>query len=250
MSDLKISTLIIDDEELARSIIKTFAEEIEWINIVGECKNGFDGIKKINELKPQLIFLDIQMPKLTGFEMLELLDEKPQIIFSTAYDEFAIKAFEQNAIDYLLKPYSKDRFVEACKKAKEKIENNVTEKEKITKLQDTTAEDTLKRVVVKTRNSMEIIPVSEISMIEAQDDYVMIYTKTRKYLKQQTMKFYESHLNDKDFVRIHRSYIVNVSEILKIEPFEKDSYIVVMKNQERIRASRAGYKNLKEILDI
>ena len=250
MPDLKISTLVIDDEELARSIIKKFAENIGWIDIVGECENGFDAIKKITGLKPQLIFLDIQMPKINGFEMLELLDEKPQIIFSTAYDEFAIKAFEQNAVDYLLKPYSKDRFLEACTRAKEKIEGNVSDNEKITKLQDDTAGEILKRVVAKTKNSIEIIPVSDVCMFEAQDDYVMIYTKTRKYLKQQTMKFYESHLNNKDFVRIHRSYIVNVGEILKIEPFEKDSYIVVMKNQQRIRASRSGYKNLKEILDI
>lgn len=250
MHDFKITSLIIDDEELARSIIKKFAENVDWIDIADECENGFDAIKKINELKPQLIFLDIQMPKLTGFEMLELVDEKPQIIFSTAYDEYAIKAFEQNAVDYLLKPYSKERFLEACERAKEKIKNNVNEKEKITKLQDETAEEILKRVVVKTRNSIEIIPISEVSMIEAQDDYVMIYTKTRKYLKQQTMKFFENHLNNKDFVRIHRSYIVNISEILKIEPFEKDAYIVVMKNHERIRASRTGYKNLKEVLDL
>ncbi len=250
MSENKISTLIIDDEELARTIIKKFAEDIDYIDIVSECENGFDGIKKINELKPQLIFLDIQMPKLTGFEMLELLEEKPTIIFSTAYDEYAIKAFEQNAVDYLLKPYSKERFFEACNRAKEKIESNTSDKEKISKLQDDTADEILKRVVVKTKSSIEIIPTSDISMIEAQDDYVMIYSKNRKYLKQQTMKFFETHLNSKDFIRVHRSCIVNVSEILKIEPFEKDSYIVVMKNQERIRASRTGYKTLKEILDI
>lgn len=246
----KISVIIIDDEAPARNIIASYIKSYDNLDIIAECSNGFEGLKAINLHNPKLVFLDIQMPKINGFELLEILDNKPAIIFTTAYDKYAVKAFEHNAVDYLLKPFSKERFKVSVENAIRKIGTIDKNSKYFDNLVKEAISEKLKRVVVKKDSEIHVLSLDSIYYFEAQDDYVMIYTKTRKYLKQQTMKFYESHLNDKDFVRIHRSYIVNVSEILKIEPFEKDSYIVVMKNQERIRASRAGYKNLKEILDI
>ncbi len=245
----KIKTIIIDDENLAREIIKKYLADFENIEIVSECSNGFEGIKAINEIKPDLIFLDIQMPKLTGFEMLELLDEKPVVIFSTAYDQFALKAFEVNAADYLLKPFSKERFKEAIEKANiflnDRSKNSEVVKNVISDFEN--QKDTIERIVIKNGSKISIIPVNEINYVEAQDDYVMIYTDSGKYLKQKTMKYFEDHLNPKDFVRIHRSYIVKISKIKQIELFEKESYHVIMEDGKSLSVSKSGYSKLKEL---
>lgn len=246
----KITVLIIDDEKLARDIIKKYLEQNEEVKILGECTNGFEGIKSINELKPDLIFLDIQMPKINGFEMLELLDYQPEIIFTTAFDQYAIKAFEVNATDYLLKPFSKERFDEALQKTIKKLNNSSLQKtdyEKLlTKINST--KEFLDRLVVKTFQKIVIIPVDKINYIEAQDDYVMIYTEFGKFLKQQKMKFYEEHLNVNEFIRVHRSYIINVNKVKQIELFEKESYKITLNNGDKIPVSKNGYVKLKEIM--
>ncbi|MCB9247964.1 MAG: response regulator transcription factor [Ignavibacteriales bacterium] len=246
----KINVLIVDDEKLARDIVKKYLEQNVNINLLGECINGYEGIKSINEMKPDLIFLDIQMPKINGFEMLELLDHKPEIIFTTAFDQYAIKAFEVNATDYLLKPFSLDRFNEALSKAIEKV--NLTEKgnSNYDKILSTINEskEYLDRIVVKTNNKIVIIPVGKIIYLEAQDDYVMINSELGKHLKKQTMKYYEEHLDDNEFIRIHRSYIVNINEVKQVELFEKESYKVKLKNGETLPVSRSGYNKIKEIL--
>ena len=247
---MKIRTLIIDDEHLARQIIRNYLNEDEEIEVVGECSDGFEGFKQINELKPDLVFLDVMMPKLTGFEMLELLENPPLIVFSTAYDQYAIKAFEQNAIDYLLKPYSKERFSEALSKAKTNLSTlrpNLDSLKKVLEEQLEKAE-TLTRVAVRTGAKIHIISVEEIKYLEAQDDYVKLYTDEGNFLKQQTMKFYETHLPEGDFLRIHRSYIVRLKEISRVELMGKDTHVVLLNDGTQLSVSRSGYSKLKEVL--
>lgn len=243
-----IKTLIIDDEPLARNIIKLYLKGHTDLEILAECSNGFEGVKAINDLNPDLIFLDVQMPKISGFEMLELLDEHPQIIFSTAFDNFALKAFEANAADYLLKPYSKERFLEALEKAKQKIQNNVPKTTPKLILDHQEAIEILDRIVVKFGNKIHIIGLETIRYIQAQDDYVDIYTHEGKYLKQMTMKYLETHLPADKFVRTHRSFIVNIEFIDKIEIHEKESYLLHLKEGQKISVSRSGYSKLKEVL--
>ena len=180
----KIQAIIIEDESLARNLLKSYLGGNNKIEIIGECENGFEGLKAINELKPDLVFLDVQMPKLTGFEMLELLEYKPEIIFTTAYNQFAIKAFEQHAVDYLLKPFSKERLMVAVERAIEKIEGNKAGDLQIDKLTEIPESDVLERIVVKDKNKIHIIPVEQIRYIESLDDYVMIYTKDKRFVKQ------------------------------------------------------------------
>ena len=248
MSD-NLRTIIVEDEELARSLLKSFLKEIDTIELIAECENGFEGVKAINELKPDLVFLDIQMPKITGFEMLELLEHKPQIIFATAYDQYALKAFEYNAADYLLKPYSKHRLTEAVEKVTERIQNEGKISDVAEKISNFPREEFLDRVVVKDRHKIHIAPVDNIRYIESMDDYVMIYTTEGRWMKQKTMKYFEGALNPKDFVRIHRSYIVKVEEINEIQQYEKESYIVILHDKTKLKVSKTGYKNLKAILN-
>ena len=246
----KIRIIIIDDEAPAREIIKHYLKEVDSIEVIAECSDGFSGLKSVSVLKPDLVFLDIQMPRLTGIEMVEVLTEKPEIIFSTAYDQFALRAFELNAVDYLMKPYSKRRFLDAVNKAIEKIRsgkgNKVPANELLSKKPEISSP--VNRIVVRKGNSLNLIPVEQIRYVEAQDDYVMIYYTSGKALKQQTMKFYEENLPKEDFVRIHRSYIVKVEEIKRIEPYGKDNHIAILHSDDKLPVSRAGYKHLKEEL--
>jgi len=247
----KLQTLIIEDEELARNLLRSYLKDHPDIEVIGECENGFDGVKAINEKKPDLVFLDIQMPKITGFEMIELLDFKPQIIFTTAYDQYALKAFELNAVDYLLKPFSKDRMLSAIEKVQHRIqsgEDNAEKLEELTNLRP--GEDFIDRVVVKDRHKIHIITVDKIRYIESLDDYVMIYTTEGRHMKQKTMKYFENNLDPKNFIRIHRSYIVQVDNIAEIQQYEKESYIVILKDtaKTKLKVSKTGYKKIKEVL--
>ena len=245
----KIRTLIIDDETLARDLLRHYLSKDERVELVGECSNGFEGVLAIQELNPDLVFLDIQMPKITGFEMLELISNPPVIIFSTAYDQFAIRAFEANAIDYLLKPYPFERVVAALNKAVEKLKSKTAAPE-IERLIETHDEDSgmLNRVVVKSGRKIQVIPVESICYIESQDDFVMIYCVDGHFMKQKTMKFFEQHLDGKQFVRIHRSYLLNLSYISEIQQYEKESWIVLTKQGAKLKVSKTGYTNLKEKL--
>ncbi|HCC71388.1 MAG TPA: DNA-binding response regulator [Bacteroidales bacterium] len=244
----KITALIIEDEEPARSIIKHYLRNHDSVELVGECPDGYCGLMNIKELNPDLIFLDIQMPKLTGFELLEVLDEKPEIIFTTAFDEYAIKAFDMNAVDYLLKPFPKKRFDEAVEKAITRIRKGGNMKNKIQKLTTERADgsEPLNRIVIRKGNAISFIPVKNIRYMQAEDDYVMIYHLNGKALKQQTMKYYENSLPPNEFIRMHRSYIASIEHISRIEPYGKETYIAVMKEGERLPVSRTGYKKLRE----
>lgn len=244
-----IKSIIIDDEPLARSIVKEYLQGQEQVEVVQECNDGFEGVKAIMQHKPHLIFLDIQMPKINGFEMLELLEEKPSVIFTTAFDEYAIKAFEAHAVDYLLKPFTKERFDKALEKffSQAPVQKKATEE----LLQSAThLPSQSERIVVKTAGKIKIIPIPEILYLEAADDYVKIYTKEGSFLKNKTMSFFENTLPQDQFVRIHRSYILNVQEITRIDPYEKENHLAILRSGARIPVSKNGYGKLKEVLGL
>jgi two-component system, LytTR family, response regulator len=249
---MKLKVLIIDDEEPARDIMKHYLKDIGEIEIIGEFVDGFSGLKAIQELRPDLVFLDVQMPKLTGLELLELLDHPPMIIFSTAYDHYAIKAFEMNAIDYLLKPYSKERLVQSVQKALTQAGTGEKTASQVQNLVKTLEENTeyLQRIAVKSRHKVSVIPVNEVIYLEAEGDYVMIHTKDNKHLKEKTMKYFETHLDPERFIRVHRSSIVNADHIHRLELYDKENYVVILKNNVSVKASSTGYKLLKEKLHL
>ena len=245
-----IKAIIIDDEPLARSIIIEYLSVYHNIKVVAECGNGFDGLKAIQEFTPDLVFLDIQMPKITGFEMLELIDDISPIIFTTAFDEFAIKAFETNAIDYLLKPFDQDRFNKAVDKFLAYNSSNIQTKKAA--ISETIVANSVKteRIVVKTGSKIKVISVYDIHMLSADGDYVNIHTAEGNFLKNQTLSFFENNLDSSLFVRVHRSYMVKINQINKIEPYEKDGHILVLKTGDKIPISKTGYPKLKSVLGI
>lgn len=242
--------ILIDDEPLAREIIKAYLKYFEDIEVVQECGDGFEGVKAIQEHKPDLIFLDIQMPKINGFEMLELVDVKPSVIFITAYDSYAIKAFEANAVDYLLKPVPEERFREAELKWKSKVAPTAPQQVEsvLNTMSATTAQQN--RVVVKTGSKVKIIPVHDIQYLEADDDYVKVVTAEGSFLKNKTMNFYEQSLDPQQFVRVHRSYMVQINQITKIEPYQKETHLAILRTGVQVPVSKTGYVKLKSMLGI
>lgn len=246
----KIKVLVIDDEQLARDLLKNYLSKDDRLEIVGECSNGFEGVLAIQELKPDLVFLDIQMPKITGFEMLELLTEPPVIIFSTAYEEFAIRAFEANAVDYLLKPYPYERVQAAVEKALKSIHSGSGSKEELENIGQAHDENSglLTRIVVKSGSKIRIIPVETIDYLESEDDFVMIYCKEGHFLKQKTMKYFENHLDPQKFIRIHRSCIVNATQLAEIQQYGKESWMLLTKQGAKLKISKSGYLALKQFL--
>jgi len=238
--------IIIDDEPLARGIVKEYLAGFPQIQVVSECGDGFEGVKAIAQHQPDLIFLDIQMPKINGFEMLELIDNPPSVIFTTAFDEYAMKAFEAHAVDYLLKPFSKERFDKAVNKWL--AQQHVQLPEKLN--EDAVSPESQNRVVVKKGQNIVVLPVQRIHYFEAFDDYVKIYTAEGFYLKKKTMSFFEKTLDASQFVRVHRSYLMNLQELTRIEPMEKDNHIALLKSGARIPLSQTGYAKLKGVLGI
>ena len=243
--------IIIDDEPLARSIVKEYLAAYPQIELVEECNDGFQGVKAIQQHKPDLVFLDIQMPKINGFEMLELIDEPPAIIFTTAFDEYAIRAFETHAVDYLLKPFSRERFSRAVDKWLEQ-KNTAEQKVATDSLLESVSHSPsqTERIVVKTSGRIKIIPLHEIQYLEAADDYVKIFTSEGNYLKKKTMNFFEGVLDPKLFVRTHRSYIVNVQQITRIDAYEKENQVAILTSGVKIPVSKSGYIKLKSVLGI
>ncbi len=243
-----IKVIIIDDEPLARSIVKEYLMAYPDMQVVQECGDGFEGVKAIAAMQPDLVFLDIQMPKINGFEMLELVESPPSVIFTTAFDEYAMQAFETNAIDYLLKPFNQDRFDKAILKWRSRSTKNEGLTPMFSESLKQPEEST--RVVVKSGNAIKILPLQEILYIEAYDDYVKIHTKDGFHLKKKTMNFFEKAFDPKQFVRVHRSYIISLSQLTKIEMKEKDSHVAKMKDGVVIPMSKAGYSKLKEVLGL
>ena len=244
----KWKALIVDDEELARHVIREFLQSHSEIEITAECANGMEAVKAVAEHKPNLIFLDVQMPKLTGFDVLELIGTDVPVIFVTAYDQFAMRAFDVHAVDYLLKPIGRERFDAAVERAKARLG------EKMPIAADLAAaarppQQFLERLVVKDGTRVTLIPVGKLDYAEAQDDYVALATQGKKHLKQQTIAGLEACLDPANFVRIHRSYIVNLERVVRIEPYAKDSRIAILSDGARLPVSKTGYARLKALLD-
>jgi two-component system LytT family response regulator len=241
--------IIIDDEPLARSIVKEYLQKYPELEIAQECNDGFEGVKAIQQYQPDLVFLDIQMPKINGFEMLELLDPPPAVIFTTAFDEYAIKAFEAHAVDYLLKPFNQERFDKAIQKWKEQATSS---QKNTNELLETASQSPVQsqRIVVKTGSKIKIIPVHDVHFLEAADDYVKVHTQEGSFLKNKTMNHFERTLDGQQFVRSHRSYIVNVHQITRIDPYEKDNHIAILKSGAKVPVSRNGYVKLRTVLGL
>jgi len=241
-----MTVMIVDDEELARGLLREMLAEHPEIEIVAECANGFEAVKAAAERKPDLMFLDVQMPKLDGFEVLELIEPGVGVIFVTAYDAYALRAFDVHAVDYLLKPFSKERFEAALALA----ENRLGENSPPPAILAATARAPgyLERIVVKDGARVHIIPVAKLDFAEAQDDYVCLSSSGKTYLKQQTIASLEESLDPRQFIRIHRSYIVNLDRVVKMEPYTKDSKMAVLSDGKQLPVSRAGYQRLTALL--
>jgi two-component system LytT family response regulator len=246
-----IRAVLVDDEDLARQFLREYLHEADptGVEVVAECANGFEAVKTIAELKPELVFLDVQMPKLDGFEVLELLESAPTVIFVTAYDQYAMKAFDAHAVDYLLKPFPLERLKTALERARQRL----GEARALPSAAELSAAarapgHTLDRVVVKDGTRVHIIPLEKLDYVEAQDDYIGLRSEKKMYLKQQPISSIEVQLDPKRFLRIHRSYIVNLERIARIEPFTKDSRVAVLQDGTQLPVSRAGHARLKEFL--
>jgi two-component system LytT family response regulator len=243
--DPLIKALIVDDEAPAREVLREFLADYPQFVVAAECANGYEAVKAVAEHRPDLLFLDIQMPKLDGFEVLELLDRKPHVVFVTAYDEYAIRAFQVHAIDYLLKPFSAARFAEVVAHAEEMVRRGVPAD---TASAAAVARKPLQRIAFRDGGTIDVVPVQRIDYVEAQDDYVHVYTRGQKHIKQQTLGDLEALLDPTRFIRVHRSYIVNVESLARVEPYAKDSRVALLKDGTRVPISRAGYERLKGLL--
>jgi two-component system, LytTR family, response regulator len=243
-----IRAVIVDDEELARQMLREFLANHPEIKIIAECTNGFDAVKVVTETNPDLLFLDVQMPKLNGFEVLELIGTDRAIVFVTAYDEYAIRAFDIHAVDYLMKPFGEDRFETALRRVKERLGGKMPPPADLSAIARQPGQFP-ERIVVRDGTRVHIIPVSKLDFVEAQDDYIALCAEGKKHLKQQTISGLENVLDPSRFVRIHRSYIVNLERVTKIEPYGKDNHVVVLSNGTQLPASRSGYARLRAVFD-
>ena len=244
----KLRIVIVDDEPLARAVLREYAAADPEIAIVADCANGFEAVKAVAEQKPDLVLLDVQMPKLDGFEVLELLGRDQAVVFVTAYDQYALRAFEVHAVDYLLKPYSQERFLEAMQRARERIRAKAALplEEIVRDAKPKTGPS--ERVLIRDGANVHVLPVDQIDYVEAQDDYVAFKSAGKAYLKDQTLAAVEATLNPSRFVRIHRSFILNVDRIAKVELYAKDSRMAILRDGTRLPVSRAGYARLSELL--
>jgi len=241
-----MKVLIVDDEHLARRVLREYLTAHPGIEIVGECANGFEAVKAIAELDPELVFLDIQMPKLDGFEVVALAGNKPHYVFATAYDGFALRAFEVHAIDYLLKPFSRERLGEALAQARLR-RPQPAQVEAVVK-EAALRQGPIERVLIRDGARVHVVAVDSIDHVEAQDDYVQISADGKRYLKHQSLSELETQLDPARFVRIHRSWIVNVEAIARIEPVSKDNHCAVLKDGARLPISRSGYQKVRALL--
>jgi two-component system LytT family response regulator len=242
----KLRVAIVDDEELARGLLREMLGAHPEIEIVAECANGFEAVKAIAETRPELLFLDIQMPKLDGFEVLELIDPGPAVVFVTAYDQYAIRAFDAQAADYLLKPFSTERFERALERAKSRWGEGRAAPRELAAARP--PEQRPERVVVKDGTRVHVIPLEKLDYVEAQDDYVALHSGGKTYVKQQAIAAVEAALDPAQFVRIHRSAIVNLERVARIEPYGKESRVAILADGSRLPVSRAGYARLLEAM--
>ncbi len=249
-----LRALIVDDELPACALMREYLGAEPGIEIVGECANGFEAVKAIGELQPDLVFLDVQMPKLDGFEVLDLLDDRPAVVFCTAYDEFAIRAFEVHAVDYLLKPFGRERLREALTRVRERLAASEAGSAPAAPSASELATSArapgqhLERVLLRDGSQVHVVPVDKLDYLEAQDDYVEVHSEGRSWLKHQTLADLEAALDPSRFVRVHRSFVVNVERIARIELAAKDNRVAILRDGRELPVSRAGYARLKELL--
>jgi two-component system LytT family response regulator len=246
---MKIRIAIVDDEELARKLLREYLSAYEDVEVVAECANGFEAVKAVTDLKPDLLLLDIQMPRLNGFEVLELIGREAGVIFVTAYDQYALRAFDVHAVDYLLKPVSEERMREALERARSRLasKSGMVAPTQLSALARPAGAH-LERVAIRDGANVNVIPVSKIDYVEAQDDYVCFHAEGKRFLKQQTLAEIETSLDPAQFVRIHRSYILNIDRLAKLELYAKDSHAAILRNGTRLVVSRSGYARLNAVL--
>jgi two-component system LytT family response regulator len=249
---MNIRTILVDDEELARHVLREYLSGEPDIEIVAECANGFDAVKLVAEHKPDLLFLDVQMPKLDGFEVLELVGDQMAVVFVTAYDQYATKAFDASAVDYLLKPFDIERFKAALQRVRQRIAANMPRNLNVSELRQAATPPGLhgQRIVVRDGASLHVIPVNQLDYAEAQDDYVALHSRGKTHLKQQTISNLETLLDPSRFVRVHRSFLVNLERIAKVEPYTKDTRLAILSDGSKIPVSRSGYLRLKELIQV
>jgi two-component system LytT family response regulator len=248
-----LKVVVVDDEAPARNLLGEYLAAHPDVTVVGECANGFEAVKAIGEIRPDVVFLDVQMPKLTGFEVLELLDPGPAVVFCTAYDEYALKAFEVHAVDYLLKPFGRERLAEALVRVRARLReaaSSTSPAPSAAQLSEAArpAGRWVERVLIREGAQVNIIPVERLDYVEAQDDYVAIHSDGRTWLKTQPLAELAQGLDPARFVRIHRSYLLNVERLAKLELYSKDSRIAILKDGKQLPVSRAGYTRLKELM--
>lgn len=241
-----IKTLIVDDEPLAAGLVKEFLSAYPQFEVVAICHDGFEALKAVQLFQPELIFLDIQMPKITGFELLELLENPPAVLFTTAFDQYAVQAFDVKGIDYLVKPFSEARFAQAITRFLSQQKTKIVPEA----VDYPVSEERNKRIVVRVKNEIKIIQTQEVRYFEAEDDYISIHTQEGKFLKKMTMKQLEESLDPEKFARIHRSFLVNLQEVAGLEPYEKESYLLRLRSGQKIPVSKSGYARLRQVLGL
>jgi two-component system LytT family response regulator len=263
---------VVDDEAPARMILREFLTGDPDVTVVAECANGFEAVKAVAELRPDVLFLDVQMPKLDGFEVLDLVGRDVAIVFTTAYDEYALKAFEVHAVDYLLKPFGRERLVEALARVRERLAARPRKMEAgapdaSPAMQETAQEAAphlagatglaaaarapgtwLARIVIRDGSDVHVIPVDRVDYVEAQDDYVAIHAGDRPRLKEQTLASLETQLDPRRFIRIHRSYLLNLDRLDRLEAVSKDARMAILRDGRRLPVSRTGFTRLQELL--
>jgi len=243
-----LRVIVVDDEPLARAVVREYLGTHPGVEIVAECANGFEAVKAVSELAPDLMFLDVQMPKLSGFEVLELIGREVPVIFTTAYDQYALRAFEVHAVDYLLKPFSEERFAEALSRARARLRAPEPDAVEALVSDARGRQGPLERVLIRDGSQVHVLPVDRIDYVEAQDDYVSFKCEGRQYLKDQTMASIEAAMDPARFVRIHRSYLLNIERIARVELYAKDSRVAILRDLTRLPVSRAGYARLAKLL--
>jgi two-component system LytT family response regulator len=244
-----LRVVIVDDEPLARGVVREYLAAHAGVEVVAECANGFEAVKAVSELLPDILFLDVQMPKLSGFEVLELIGRSVPVVFTTAYDQYALRAFEVHAVDYLLKPFSAERFAEALSRARARLQaREAMPVEALLSDARPRAGGPLERVLIRDGSQVHVLPVDRIDYVEAQDDYVCFVSEGKQYLKDQTMAALEAQMDPARFVRIHRSYLLNIERIARVELYAKDSRVAILRDGRRLPVSRAGYARLAKLL--
>ena len=249
MTNLRVA--IVDDEEPARMVLREYLEGEPDVELVAECANGFEAVKAVAEIKPDVLLLDVQMPKLDGFEVLELVGRDTAVVFTTAYDEYALRAFDVHAVDYLLKPFGRARLQEALERTRQRLNQASTPARPAPADISAAARPSgsrLSRIVIRDGAHVHVVPLERVDYIEAQDDYIAVHEGGRALLKDQTLSNLESQLDPRRFVRIHRSFLLNLDRLARLEATGKDSRMAILHDGRRLPVSKSGYSRLQELL--